>query len=663
MFSSLLIANRGEIACRIERTARRLGIRTIAVYSDDDATAPHVALADEACPIGSARTTLSYLNIEAILEAAAVSGAAAIHPGYGFLSENADFANACERAGIVFVGPPAAAMRTMGRKDKARGVMVCAGIPVVPGYDGQDQTPKTLAAEAKILGFPVMIKAAAGGGGRGIRFVHHPREFAAALEGARREAEAAFGDGAIIIEKAIPNPRHIEVQIFADAHGSAVHLFERDCSLQRRYQKVVEETPAPNLPRELCARMAESAVQAARAVDYAGAGTVEFLIESGELSNDSPFYFLEMNTRLQVEHPITEAITGLDLVEWQLRVAAGERLPATQSEIVRDGAAIEARLYAEDPNKDFRHSSGRIYALQWPQGADVRIDAGVREGDRISSHYDTLMAKIIAHGATRNDALNRLSRALAETLIAGPKTNLAFLHALVGAKQVIEGSYDTSFIEKHKVRLSAPAPAGAAIAAGAEALLLRAHTGREVARLRFSAERRSPWSSADGFALGGARVERKALLADGMPVEIEATWRSGRPHVSLAGGSSRRSKKGEPNLRLINAGEAVLVLHGLAQTEIKFADVKQTQLDVDAKGGIVKSPLPGRVAKLYVGEGDRVELGDRIAVLEAMKMEHVLHAPQAGVVESVAVVEGVRVEQDTLVARIVLAGRDETGKS
>ena len=654
MFKKLLIANRGEIACRIVRTARRMNVRTVAVYSEDDAKALHVAEADEAELIGAAQASESYLNIPRILAAAKAAGADAIHPGYGFLSENAEFAEACAKAGIVFVGPPVAAMRLMGRKDDAKSEMKKNGIPVVPGYQSANPDDAVLLAEAKKLGFPVMIKAVAGGGGRGMRLVEAAGDFGTALESARREAQAAFGESAVLLEKAVVNPRHIEVQVFADNHGNVVHLFERDCSLQRRHQKVIEEAPAPHLPGPLQAAIADAAVRATRAVDYRGAGTVEFLLEGGGRDEVSPFYFLEMNTRLQVEHPVTEAVTGFDLVEWQLRVAAGERLPASQSQISCNGAAIEARIYAEDPAQGFRPSAAHIEHLSWPQNNRVRIDTGVRQGDSVSPNYDTMIAKLIAHGPDRKAALEQLSRALEETVIAGPRTNLAFLSALISDRGVWAGRYDTSLIDTQQDKLAKGAVGAAAIEAGAAALMKAEAARIEARRLNFSQENSSPWSSADGFRLGPDLGASCSLMVDGEARDFEVRWEHGEPSLSLLPLRKREAKPAGRNLQIIVAGEAVFVIEDLLQAEIRRPQTGLGKIDVDASGGSVTSPLPGRVAKLYVGIGDQVESGDRIAVLEAMKMEHVLHAPVAGIVEALPVAVGQQIEQDVAIAQIAL---------
>ncbi len=456
MFTKILVANRGEIACRIIRTARRMGIATVAVYSDADRGALHVALADEARPIGPAPARDSYLNIEAIIKAARASGAQAVHPGYGFLSENPNFAEACAHAGLVFIGPPAAAMRAMGSKAAAKSLMVGAGVPVVPGYHGEDQDPIHLAEEAKRIGFPVLIKASAGGGGRGMRIVGEPDDFAAALASARREAASAFGDDQVLLEKYLDQPRHIEVQVFADKHGNVVHIFDRDCSIQRRHQKVIEEAPAPGLDQERRRAMGEAAVAAARAINYVGAGTIEFIVPRG---SPRDFYFIEMNTRLQVEHAVTEAITGLDLVEWQLRVAAGQPLPLLQHDLSIDGHAIEARLYAEDPQRQFLPQTGTLHRLYLPPPEIARVDTGVREGEVVTPFYDPMIAKIIVHGEDREAAIGRLQRALAETAVLGVNTNLGFLARVAAHPDFAEAAIDTGFIERHQAALLSEEPA------------------------------------------------------------------------------------------------------------------------------------------------------------------------------------------------------------
>ncbi len=475
MFSKILIANRGEIACRVIRTARKLGIATVAIYSDADAGALHVEMADEAVRVGPAISAQSYLNVEAIIKAARQTGAEAIHPGYGFLSENARFVDAVEAAGLVFIGPSARAIRAMGLKDAAKALMEKAGVPVVPGYHGDNQDGAFLKSEADRITYPVLIKARAGGGGKGMRRVDQPDDFAAALASARREAEASFGDGAVLVEKYMAKPRHIEVQVFGDSHGNAVHLFERDCSLQRRHQKVIEEAPAPGMTPEMRAAMGEAAVKAALAIGYCGAGTVEFIADVSEGLRPDRFFFMEMNTRLQVEHPVTEAITGLDLVEWQLRVASGEALPKRQDELSINGWAFEARLYAEDPARDFLPATGKLALFAPPENA--RVDSGVRTGDTITPFYDPMIAKIIAHGATRDEALNRLDAALNKTRIAGLVTNRQFLSALCKLEAFRTGDVDTGLIGREAAALFTAEPpsdiAFALAALGALDLLMR----------------------------------------------------------------------------------------------------------------------------------------------------------------------------------------------
>ena len=468
MFKSVLIANRGEIACRIIRTARRMGLRAVAVYSDADRNALHVRLADEAVHIGPSPAAQSYLASARLIAAAQAAGADCVHPGYGFLAENADFAQACLTAGIAFIGPPPAAILAMGLKDRAKALMEKAGVPVVPGYHGERQEPKFLKQKAYELGYPLLIKATAGGGGKGMRRVDKHADFDAALESAQREALSAFGDARMLIEKYVGHPRHIELQVFADRHGNAIHLGERDCSLQRRHQKVIEEAPAPGMSASLRAAMGAAAVAAAKAVGYEGAGTVEFIADGEGGLKAGGFWFMEMNTRLQVEHPVTEAVTGLDLVEWQLRVAAGEPLPLKQDQVRIAGHAVEARIYAEDPAHGFLPSTGKLVALQFPQGEGLRVDAGVEAGDEVTPFYDPMIAKLIAHGATRDQALDRLADALEGTIALGPRSNLGFLAALARAPGFRGGDFDTGFIDRNLSQLgAAPQPLDhAAVALG-----------------------------------------------------------------------------------------------------------------------------------------------------------------------------------------------------
>jgi 3-methylcrotonyl-CoA carboxylase alpha subunit len=643
VLEKILIANRGEIAVRIIRTARRLGVGTVAVVSEADRAAPFARSADEVVEIGPGQATESYLRGDKIIAAAKDTGAKGIHPGYGFLAENADFAEAVGRAGIKFIGPSPDAMRRMGGKPEAKAIAAKAGVPVVPGYAGDSQGPKTLLREAQRIGYPVMIKAVAGGGGRGMRLVEREADFTSALESAQREAKAAFGDARILLEKAIDRPRHIEVQVFGDAHGNVVHLFERDCSLQRRNQKVIEEAPAPGMSPELRTRITEAAVACARAVRYEGAGTVEFLVEGGSLSAQAPWYFIEMNTRLQVEHPVTEAITGLDLVEWQLRVASGEKLPLGQAQIAMSGHAIEARLNAEDPASGFLPSMGPIFTFETPSQEGLRVDSGVVAGSVISPFYDSMIAKLIAHGADRPQAIARLSHALEETVVAGPKTNAAFLHALITLAAFRRGEMDTGLIGRE---LSLLAPAGfdaRAVGAGVAHLLLNGthRTARDAG---------SPWSMQDAFQLGGTRRQRRTVLVDGVATEVEVQWTNRGPNVSL-GGNLPPSPVEEPRtLRVVGDSQPVYVLCDMRQTVLDWPTFDAGGGEDAGDGAAVRAPIIGRVAKVFVAQGDTVAKGDRIAVVEAMKMEHVLHASRAGRIDRLAVKEG---DQVTLGALIV----------
>ena len=503
MFSSVLIANRGEIACRVIRTAKAMGLRTIAVYSDADLNAAHVALADEAYHIGPSPVGESYLKADTILDVAKRSGADAIHPGYGFLSENAGFADACEAAGVIFIGPTADAIRAMGLKDAAKVLMEKADVPVVPGYHGENQDPTFLAHQADEIGYPVLIKAVAGGGGKGMRRVDNPADFDKALQSAQRESASAFGEDRVLVEKFVSCPRHIEIQVFADEHGNAVYLFERDCSLQRRHQKVVEEAPAPDMPEDMRKTMGEAAVAAVKAISYRGAGTIEFIVDTSDGLKADAFYFMEMNTRLQVEHPVTEMITGQDLVEWQLRVAAGEKLPVTQDELSINGHAVEVRLYAEDPAKKFFPSTGTLHRLRLPtEDASVRVDTGVREGDTVSMFYDPMIAKLIVWDETRKGAVRRMARALESVEIAGLRSNTAFLAQIMQHPEFVAANIDTGFIDKHLADL-VPAP-GLPEAEILVAAALHELVARQIA-LVAGDDLHSPWTAGDGWALGGQK--------------------------------------------------------------------------------------------------------------------------------------------------------------
>jgi 3-methylcrotonyl-CoA carboxylase alpha subunit len=637
MFRSVLIANRGEIACRIARTAKRLGLRTIAVYSTADAHALHVRICDEAHCIGPAPARDSYLAIERIIDVAKESDAECVHPGYGFLSENADFVDACNLAGIAFVGPPAAAMRAMGVKDRAKTLMEKAGVPVVSGYHGERQDAKFLKEKAYEIGYPVLIKPAAGGGGRGLRRVDKHAEFEAALESAIREAQSAFGSSRVLLEKYVAAPRHIEIQVFADQHGHVIHLGERDCSLQRRHQKVIEEAPAPGMTPELRTRMGAAAVEAARAVEYAGAGPVEFIADGTKGLRADAFWFIEMNTRLQVEHPVTEAVTGLDLVEWQFRVASGEKLPLQQLQVRFDGHAIEARLYAEDPEGGFLPSTGRIVALELP--ADIRVDSGVEAGGEVTPYYDAMIAKLIAHAPTRDAALDRLATALDRTVIAGPRCNVAFLAALIRAGEFRQGKVDTGFIDRNLAALGAvPRQADFAAAALGAAHLLRWKGGGEVpdgdASGDESAEARSPWAASDGFQLGGMRTQAVPVTIDGESAIATVSYGAHGMRVAIGGAAPAT------DARVFEADDEAYVWRHGRQTRVHIKDFATGTAEAGAGDGVIKAPMHGRVLEVDVAVGDRVAAGQRLAVIEAMKMEHTLRAPFAGTVTEVPVSAG-----------------------
>ncbi len=643
-FTSLLIANRGEIACRVIRTARAMGLRTIAVFSDADATAMHVALADDAIRLGPAPARESYLSIPALIAAARATGAQAIHPGYGFLSENADFAEACAEAGLVFVGPPPAAIRAMGSKAAAKALMEKAGVPLVPGYHGADQSDATLRAEAARIGFPILVKASAGGGGKGMKVASDAAALEAAITLARGEASAAFGDDRLLLERYLTKPRHIEIQVFADTHGNVVHLHERDCSIQRRHQKVVEEAPAPGMTAERRAAMGRAACDAARAIGYVGAGTVEFISE-GET-----FAFMEMNTRLQVEHPVTEAITGQDLVEWQLRVAMGEPLPLAQADIPLAGHAIEVRLYAEDPARDFAPSIGTLRHLALPAHLPgIRIDSGVRPGDAVPIHYDPMLAKIIASGPDRATALRRLSRALDSASVAGIRSNLPLLRAIAAHPAFAAADLDTGFIARHAADLlpeARPAPP-AALAAAALGLL------RDAAA-RDAADPHSPWGSANAWRLNGDGYQDFRLVD--AEAEIALRLHPGRA-IDLPDGSA---PLGAPRWdgdalsftldgRAIRAtvardGDLLMVVLDGATHELRHRDPRAPSGEELAGGGRIIAPMPGRVLQVLAAPGDRVARGAVLLVMEAMKVQMRITAPIAGTVQAVRCAVGDLVE-------------------
>jgi len=682
MFKKILIANRGEIACRVAATARRMAIKTVAVYSDADADAKHVTACDEAVHIGGSAPKDSYLRWERIIAAAKATGADAIHPGYGFLSENEEFAQACADAGLVFIGPPASAIKAMGLKAESKRLMEKAGVPLVPGYHGSDQNPALLQREADRIGYPVLIKASAGGGGKGMRAVDTSEDFAAALASCQREAINSFGDDAVLIEKYAQRPRHIEIQIFGDTHGNYVHLFERDCSVQRRHQKVLEEAPAPGMTEAMRQQMGEAAVAAARAVDYVGAGTVEFIVEGlnrGGEANGFPagppqgksapsggseahavasvganFYFMEMNTRLQVEHPVTEAITGLDLVEWQLRVAAGQPLPLKQVQLHRRGHAIEARICAESPDNQFLPATGTLQVYRQPactrfERADgpihVRIDDGVREGDAISPYYDSMVAKLIVHGDTREQALARMDQALSEFHIVGLQTNVQFLRHVVQSQSFATADLDTALIPREANVLFNQEKIGLPVAVGAAvALTLEEEKSRETA---------DPFSRTDGWCLHGLTQRRFEFEFHG---ELQAAhlWREHDGTMKLSLGASPLPLRNESTdkglqleldgqrclLQVYRRGEVVHVFGAKGATQITEIDLLAHAGVAQHEGGRLTAPMPGKVVSFQVKAGDTVSRGQPLAVMEAMKMEHTIAAPADGVVAEILYAPG-----------------------
>jgi 3-methylcrotonyl-CoA carboxylase alpha subunit len=656
MFKKILIANRGEIACRVAATARRMAVKTVAVYSDADAQAKHVAACDEAVHIGGSAPKDSYLRWERIIEAAKATGAQAIHPGYGFLSENEDFAKACGEAGLVFIGPPASAIQAMGLKAESKQLMEKAGVPLVPGYHGSDQDPALLRREADRIGYPVLIKASAGGGGKGMRAVDRGEDFDAALASCKREAINSFGDDAVLIEKYVQRPRHIEIQVFGDTQGDCVWLFERDCSVQRRHQKVLEEAPAPGMSEAMRRQMGEAAVAAAKAVNYVGAGTVEFIVEQkpgGEMS----FFFMEMNTRLQVEHPVTEAITGLDLVEWQLRVASGEPLPLKQEQLRMSGHAIEARICAENPDNNFLPATGTLRVYRKPacsafERSPVRVDDGVREGDAISPFYDSMIAKLIVHGATREEALARLDEALAQTHIVGLATNVQFLRHVVRSRSFAQADLDTALIPRekealfHQQTVSLPMAAAAAVA---NALLAeRAQAGAD------------PFSRRDGWRSHGVNVRRFAFEFAGQAGEAQLAYlHHGALHLTVGevsgllvftpstdASSIDISFANERTLAAIYAhGETDHVFTPKGATQILAIDLLAHAGEGAADTGRLTAPMPGKVVSFAVKAGDRVSKGQALAVMEAMKMEHTIAAPADGTVAELMYAPGDQVAE------------------
>ena len=674
MFKKILIANRGEIACRVIKTARKMGIATVAVYSDADKEARHVKLADEAVHIGGSAPKDSYLRWERIIDAAKATGAQAIHPGYGFLSENEDFAQACADAGLVFIGPPASAINAMGLKAESKRLMEQAQVPLVPGYHGADQDPALLQREADRIGYPVLIKASAGGGGKGMRAVDKSEDFAAALESCKREAINSFGDDAVLVEKYVQRPRHIEIQVFGDTHGNCVYLFERDCSVQRRHQKVLEEAPAPGMTPELRARMGEAAVAAARAVNYVGAGTVEFIVEQPggyDAPEQMKFYFMEMNTRLQVEHPVTEAITGLDLVEWQLRVASGEPLPLKQEDLRIHGHAIEARICAENPDNNFLPATGALNVYVLPEcvtferGA-VRVDSGVRQGDAISPFYDSMVAKLIVHGDTREQALARLDEALAQTHIVGLATNVQFLRRVARTDAFAQARLDTALIQREQAVLFHQEPVGlplAAAAAVAQTLLNeRASEGVD------------PFSRRDGFHTHGVVQRRFEFEFGDEHAKALLTYeRGGSLHLAVGEGDAAVAGPlvfnavaqgielqfaGQRTRAAVYAqGEVDHVFTPLGATQITAIDLLAHSGETAAEGGRLTAPMPGKVVSFAVKAGDAVTKGQPLAVMEAMKMEHTLTAPADGVVQELLYAPGDQVTEGAELLKLVVADK------
>ncbi len=631
MFKSVLVANRGEIACRVFRTARRMGIRTIAVYSEADARALHVREADEAVLIGPAPARESYLDAARVLAAAKATGAEAIHPGYGFLSENADFAEAVMAAGLVWIGPPPAAIRAMGLKDAAKTLMIEAGVPVTPGYLGEDQSLERLQNEADAIGYPVLIKAVAGGGGKGMKKVDRAEDFADGLASAQREGQSSFGDPRVLIEKYITRPRHIEVQVFGDAHGTVVHLYERDCSLQRRHQKVIEEAPAPGMDAATRKAVTDAAVRAARAVNYEGAGTIEFIADASDGLKADRIWFMEMNTRLQVEHPVTEAVTGVDLVEWQFRVAAGEPMPLKQADIPLNGWAMEARLYAEDPANGFLPSIGRLEHFVMPEG--IRVDTGVEQGGEVSQFYDPMIAKLIVHAETREEAADMLAGACAEVEVWPVRTNAAFVMKCLEHPRFVAGDVDTGFIAAEESDLAAEPLSEMGIEDAANRLRQFASTARADLTV-------SPWDHLDGavgFRANAPDRRTQSVRVDGAPHVAELLEDDDHPMTRLIG---------------LSATRVVAFENGSAFDVSAFGRAAGGSGSGPASDGSLRAPMPGKIVATPAKPGDAVAKGQPVVVLEAMKMEHALVAPFDGVVGEISVSVGDQVSADAVLATV-----------
>ncbi|HOZ63857.1 MAG TPA: acetyl/propionyl/methylcrotonyl-CoA carboxylase subunit alpha [Burkholderiaceae bacterium] len=669
MFTKILIANRGEIACRVAATARRMAVKTVAVYSDADANAKHVGACDEAVYIGGSAPKDSYLRWERILNAAKVTGAQAIHPGYGFLSENEEFAQACADAGLVFIGPPPSAIKAMGLKAESKQLMEKAGVPLVPGYHGHDQGSVLLKSEAARIGYPVLIKASAGGGGKGMRAVDKAEDFDAALASCKREAINSFGDDAVLIEKYVQRPRHIEIQVFGDTQGNYVHLFERDCSVQRRHQKVLEEAPAPGLAEHMRQQMGDAAIAAARAVKYVGAGTVEFIVEQ-KPDGAMNFFFMEMNTRLQVEHPVTEAITGLDLVEWQLRVACGETLPLAQSQLRIIGHAIEARICAEAPDNNFLPATGTLHVFNSPEdvtfergglanslGAGVRLDAGVREGDTISPFYDSMVAKLIVHGQTREEALARMDVALAQTHIVGLQTNVQFLRHVLHSRSFAQAQLDTALIPREQAVLFKQEPVGVAMAVASS-------VAKTLLNER-ACERADPFSRRDGWRSHGLNLRRFEFEFGGEQVSANLTYlHDGALHLSFgetAGTLTFAAVESGVDVQYAGHRQTVSVYKhrdvdhvftAQGATQIVVIDLLAHAGDSQGEGGRLTAPMPGKIVSFSIKVGDKVAKGQALAVMEAMKMEHTIAAPHDGTVTELLYAPGDQVTEGSELIRV-----------
>ncbi len=663
MFKKILIANRGEIACRVAATAKRMAIQTVAVYSDADAGARHVSVCDEAIHIGGSAPKDSYLRWEKIIAAAKATGAEAIHPGYGFLSENEEFAQACGDAGLVFIGPPASAIKAMGLKAESKQLMEKAGVPLVPGYHGSDQDPALLQREADSIGYPVLIKASAGGGGKGMRAVEKSEDFQAALASCKREAISSFGDDAVLVEKYAQRPRHIEIQVFGDSHGNYVYLFERDCSVQRRHQKVLEEAPAPGMTDAMRREMGEAAVAAARAVNYVGAGTVEFIVEQRP-DGTMNFFFMEMNTRLQVEHPVTEAITGLDLVEWQLRVASGEKLPLAQDQLRIHGHAIEARICAENPDNNFLPATGTLHVYSLPPSVSferglVRVDAGVREGDAISPYYDSMVAKLIVHGDNREQALARMDEALAQLHIVGLSTNVQFLRHVVQSRSFVQADLDTALIPREEAVLFKQEKLGLPLAAAAAvALSLLEEKAQETA---------DPFSKRDGWRSHGVALRRFEFEFHGESAQAALTYlHDGGLRLAVGNvdevlvfsgsGGAVDIRFGEQWLsaHIYRRGETVHVFARQGATQITVIDQLAHAGEAHGEAGRLTAPMPGKVVSFAVKAGDKVSKGQALAVMEAMKMEHTIAAPADGVVQELLYAPGDQVTEGAELLKMVV---------